>query len=189
MPTQAPAPVTTPRLTALTDAIRAVVRQDLPPQETSELVAERLRPFLAQPDLVPDEYLRGDPGGYTQHLLHAEDDGSFSIVALVWLPGQQTPVHDHVAWCVTGVHLGAEQEDRYEIAGPPSDRFLLPAETAVNDTGSVCGFAPPGDIHRVRNSGSGLAVSLHIYGADISRLGTSIRREYRLPVRTRAELS
>jgi len=45
----------------------------------------------------------------------------------------------------------------------------------------VCGFAPPGDIHRVWNAGTGRAISLHVYGADISRLGTSVRRVYELP--------
>ena len=44
------------------------------------------------------------------------------------------------------------------------------------------GFAPPGDIHRVRNSGEIVAISMHVYGADISRLGNSIRREYNVPV-------
>lgn len=39
----------------------------------------------------------------------------------------------------------------------------------------------PGDIHRVRNAGSGKAISLHVYGADITRLGTSIRRVYEPP--------
>jgi hypothetical protein len=34
----------------------------------------------------------------------------------------------------------------------------------------------------VRNTGDTVAVSMHIYGADISRLGNSIRREYALPV-------
>jgi predicted metal-dependent enzyme (double-stranded beta helix superfamily) len=48
----------------------------------------------------------------------------------------------------------------------------------VNRQGEVCGFAPPGDIHRVWNGGNGTAVSLHIYGADISRLGSSVRRVY-----------
>jgi predicted metal-dependent enzyme (double-stranded beta helix superfamily) len=51
----------------------------------------------------------------------------------------------------------------------------------------VAGFAPPGDIHRVRNSGTGIAVSMHIYGADLSRLGSSIRRVYDLPVRAPAQ--
>ena len=48
--------------------------------------------------------------------------------------------------------------------------------------GAVSGFAPPGDIHRVRNTGDTVAISMHVYGADISRLGTSIRREYALPL-------
>jgi predicted metal-dependent enzyme (double-stranded beta helix superfamily) len=50
----------------------------------------------------------------------------------------------------------------------------------------VSGFAPPGDIHRVRNTGDTVAVSMHVYGADISRLGNSIRREYDL-ARERAQ--
>jgi predicted metal-dependent enzyme (double-stranded beta helix superfamily) len=36
---------------------------------------------------------------------------------------------------------------------------------------------PPGDIHRVRNSGTTTAISVHIYGTDISRL-SSVRRYY-----------
>jgi predicted metal-dependent enzyme (double-stranded beta helix superfamily) len=46
----------------------------------------------------------------------------------------------------------------------------------------VTGLAPPGDIHRVRNDGPQTAISLHIYGTDIGRLGSSVRRNYDLPV-------
>jgi 3-mercaptopropionate dioxygenase len=46
----------------------------------------------------------------------------------------------------------------------------------------VSGFAPPGDIHRVRNIGDDVAISMHVYGADISRLGSSVRRVYDLPL-------
>ena len=35
---------------------------------------------------------------------------------------------------------------------------------------------------RVRNAGAETAISLHIYGTDISRLGSSVRRVYDLPV-------
>jgi predicted metal-dependent enzyme (double-stranded beta helix superfamily) len=45
----------------------------------------------------------GDPETYKSEVLHSEPDGSFSIVALVWRPGQVTPIHDHVTWCVFGV--------------------------------------------------------------------------------------
>jgi 3-mercaptopropionate dioxygenase len=44
--------------------------------------------------------------------------------------------------------------------------------------GSVSAIAPPGDIHRVWNSGETTAISLHVYGADIRRLRSSIRRTY-----------
>ena len=71
----------------------------------------------------------------------------------------------------------------YEEIFTPSGAFLTEVARRENAPGTVVGFAPPGDIHRVRNSGTGIAVSLHIYGADLSRLGSSIRRVYDLPVR------
>ncbi|MDA2804692.1 cysteine dioxygenase family protein [Nocardiopsis suaedae] len=174
---------TTPRLDALVGAVRTAVNRRETPARTAELVADALPPFLTDPGLLPASAMAADPDTYTQHVLHVEDGGAFSVVALVWLPGQATPVHDHVAWCVTGVHLGAEDETRYALAGPEDDRRLVTVGGAVNRAGSTCGFAPPGDIHRVANAGGGPAVSLHVYGADIGRLGSSVRRVYDLPVR------
>jgi 3-mercaptopropionate dioxygenase len=52
----------------------------------------------------------------------------------------------------------------------------------VNQTGAVSGFAPPGDIHRVRNGGDRTAISIHICGTDVCRIGSSVRRYYDLPV-------
>ena len=49
----------------------------------------------------------------------------------------------------------------------------------MNVTGDVAGLAPPGDIHRVHNAGTETAISLHVYGTDIGRLGSSVRRVYR----------
>jgi predicted metal-dependent enzyme (double-stranded beta helix superfamily) len=46
----------------------------------------------------------------------------------------------------------------------------------------VSGFAPPGDIHRVRNAGDLTAISIHIYGTDVARIGSSVRRYCDLPV-------
>lgn len=41
---------------------------------------------------------------------------------------------------------------------------------------------PPGDIHRVTNSGATAGVSLHVYSTDIGRIGNSVRRTYDLPI-------
>ncbi|GAA2090884.1 cysteine dioxygenase family protein [Streptomyces albiaxialis] len=176
---------TTERLTALVGDVREAVGKGLPPDVTAYLVGEKLAPHLGAADLLAPAQCEPDPERYRQHLLHAEGDGSFSLVALVWLPGQCTPVHDHVSWCVTGVHQGEEHERRYRLlpadAASGAPARLVATEDVVNPEGSVCGFAPPGDIHRVWNGCETTAISIHIYGADISRLGTSVRRVYDLP--------
>ena len=166
----------------LVRTVRAEVRRGLGWQDTADSVAAALRANLPDPaGILPVSLRRGDPAGYQSHLLYAEPDGSFSISAMVWMPGQQTMIHDHVAWCVTGVLQGREYEEVFALAD--GGRALRLAARNVNPAGAVSGFAPPGDIHRVRNTGDTVAISMHVYGADISRLGNSIRREYTLPVR------
>jgi 3-mercaptopropionate dioxygenase len=60
---------------------------------------------------------------------------------------------------------------------------LVEAGYRVSRAGDVSGFAPPGDIHRVRNGGDLTAISIHIYGTDVSRIGSSVRRYYDLRVK------
>jgi 3-mercaptopropionate dioxygenase len=170
------------RLAQAVRGIRAEVRRGLDWQQTADRVARALHGRLPDPvTVLPARLLRGNPACYQSHLLHAEPDGSFSIAAMVWLPGQETPIHDHVAWCVTAVLQGCEYEEIFTLTD--SGRALELVARNANPAGAVSGFAPPGDIHRVRNTGDSVAVSMHVYGADISRLGSSIRRTYTLPVR------
>jgi len=161
-------------LTTLTDLVAAVrqavdVRTDW--TATAELVADQLRAHLPGPEvLTPDQRL-GQPDRVAGRLLHVEPDGAFSILGLVWRPGQTTRIHDHITWCVVGVLSGIEHEELF-------DEALNPVGTRDNSPGEVSGFAPPGDIHRIRNVGHEIAISLHIYGTDISRVGSSARRFY-----------
>jgi 3-mercaptopropionate dioxygenase len=166
---------------SLVAALRDEIGRGLDWQQTAGRVAHTLRGSLPDPAaLLSAGLLRGNSACYQSHLVHAEPDGSFSISVMVWLPGQATVIHDHVAWCVTGVLRGCEDEEVFGLA--ESGRALRLIARNQNGAGSVSGFAPPGDIHRVRNCGSDVAISMHVYGADISRLGNSIRREYTLPV-------
>jgi 3-mercaptopropionate dioxygenase len=170
------------RLGNLIGSVRSVTTRQLGWAQTADLVAERLRQHLPAPDVLTAEERAGDPRGYTCHLLHSEADGSFSVVALAWLRGQATPVHDHVTWCVTGVIQGTEHEERYVLRNAG---HLEQERVTTNFAGDVSGLAPPGDIHRVRNAGAQTAISLHIYGTDVSRLGSSIRRVYDAPLLSR----
>lgn len=162
--------------------VRGVVAEEPPADEIADLVADVLAPHLKSSDLLSDADRRSDPEHYQQHVLHVEPDDSFSIVSLVWLPGQRTPIHDHVAWCVVGVYEGDEAEVQYRLEGTGDDRRLVSTGTTKNPQGSTCGFAPPGDVHEVWNAGDSVAISIHVYGADINRLGSSVRRKYDYPV-------
>ena len=164
-------PAASPALIDLVAAVRHVVGMRADWARTALLVADQLRAHLPGPYILTPDQRRGGPDRPTGHVLHAEPDGSFSILGLVWRAGQSTRIHDHITWCVVGVLRGVEHEDLYDDA-------LNPIGTRENHPGEVSGFAPPGDIHRIRNAGSRTAISLHIYGTDITRTGSSARRYY-----------
>jgi predicted metal-dependent enzyme (double-stranded beta helix superfamily) len=53
-----------------------------------------------------------------------EPAGSFSVVALVWQPGQATTIHDHVTWGAFAVLRGT---DRHRAPGHQRPPRLRPA--------------------------------------------------------------
>jgi 3-mercaptopropionate dioxygenase len=168
------------RLDELVNAVRAVVGSHADWRQTARLVAAELERHLPSPDVLTPEQRRGDTERYRSHLLHVERDGTFSISALVWRPGQVTRIHDHGTWCVFGVLQGVEHEELFTL--DEEQDLLVEAGTRTNETGEVSGFAPPGDIHRVRNAGNETAISIHVYGTDVARIGSSVRRYYDQPV-------
>jgi 3-mercaptopropionate dioxygenase len=161
----------TSRLAELVAGIRTVVESHADWAETAQLVADQLHRHLPTPDVLTAEQRLGSPDEYRGHTLHVEPDGSFSVVALVWRPGQLTRIHDHVTWCAFGVIQGVEHEELFD-----ADLNLI--GRSANHVGDVSGFAPPGDIHRVHNTGDETAISIHVYGTDVSRIGSSARRYY-----------
>jgi predicted metal-dependent enzyme (double-stranded beta helix superfamily) len=153
-------------------AVSAGAERDLPVR-----VAGCVSDLLPPVEILTVHQRAGSAQTYQQHVLHVDPLGRFSIAALVWRPGQATSIHDHVCWCVVGVLAGIEHETRYEL----HDDSVVAVGQLYNLPGSVSAVAPPGDIHRVRNAGSDVAISLHVYGADIAARGTSIRRNYERP--------
>jgi 3-mercaptopropionate dioxygenase len=159
------------QLSPLVAGIRTAVERRADWPETAQLVTDQLRRHLPTPDVLTAEQRLGSPHDYCAHNLLVEPDGSFSIVALVWRPGQITRIHDHVTWCVLGVIQGIEHEELFD-----ADLNLI--GESDNHVGDVGGFAPPGDIHRVHNTADETAISIHIYGTDVTRVGSSARRYY-----------
>jgi 3-mercaptopropionate dioxygenase len=160
-----------PALSSLVTAVRGVVHARAGWLQTAQLVAAQLSQHLPGPDLLTAGQRLGDPDRHCTHTLHVEPDGSFSVVALVWRPGQATRIHDHITWCAFAVIEGVEHEEVF-------DARLQLTGRRTNHPGDVQALTPPGDIHRVRNAGAATAISLHLYGTDVSRTGSSVRRYY-----------
>jgi predicted metal-dependent enzyme (double-stranded beta helix superfamily) len=142
-------------------------------------VANRLAALLGEDGWLAPEDRAPGTDSYRQHLLHVSSDRRLSVVALVWRPGQRTPIHDHVAWCVVGVYRGVELETRYRLVEVEGRSCLQPVGTIEAYPGHVEALVPPaGDIHAVTAGGHEETISIHIYGADIERLGSSVYRRF-----------
>lgn len=127
--------------------------------------------------LEPRHY-QSNAGAYSRNLIYDAPDQSLSLYALVWLPGQWTPVHDHGSWGVVGVVEGVLEERSYVRTSPDrgadQDIQMLRGGVILLGHGSVTSFVPnPDHIHvtgvppeRPR------VVSLHLYGRMMSSFNT-----------------
>ena len=142
-------------------------------------LAPSMLALIAQAEafLEPRHY-RSEPHGYARNLVYCAPDNSLSLYALVWLPGQWTPVHDHGSWGVVGVIEGVLEERSYVRLSPDrgADRGieLVRGGVILLGRGAVTSFVPnPDHIHmtgvpRERPR----AVSLHLYGRTMSSFNT-----------------
>ena len=110
--------------------VEALIAAERDPQRITDGVQQQLARLLASPDFLPPEQRVPDPEHYRTHLLAIAPSRKFSVVALVWLPGQVTPIHDHICWCCVGVLEGLEHEQRYS-------RLRGASQWAVGSHGSL----------------------------------------------------
>jgi predicted metal-dependent enzyme (double-stranded beta helix superfamily) len=165
--------------TSSSPAFAAFVRDAEALIDDPHAIAGRLADLLGEDDwLAPEDRVPGTDS-YRQHLLHVSSSRRLSVVALVWRPGQRTPIHDHVAWCVVGVYRGVERETRYALTEVDGRLCLDPVDSILAYPGHVEALVPPmGDIHAVTAGGDDVTISIHVYGADIERLGSSVYRRF-----------
>lgn len=111
------------------------------------------------------------PDTYARHLLHRDRHNRFVVLALTWLPGQATPVHDHSCWGLMGLLENSLEEVHYERLddGSRADRAeLRQGRSGACAQGDVAWLLPPyEEIHRIGCVGSKPAISIHVYGRDL----------------------
>jgi predicted metal-dependent enzyme (double-stranded beta helix superfamily) len=128
-----------------------------------------LRGYVCDPALLCPEHKQGDEKTYKRHLLYAAPDGSCSILALVWLPGQATPIHGHTAWGAVGVLEGNPYCENYDTSpnqhGAICLRSKMKLRLHAGDLASV--QAGIDDVHRIGNDSMRRAITIHAYGKDL----------------------
>lgn len=128
----------------------------------------------ALPLLLDDRQVRLPPTAYrphrqhyARHELHCSRAHGYSVVAMVWAPGQGTPLHDHGGhWCVEAVWSGQLEITPYSVleADNRAGWRFVPGRSRLHSRGDCLGLQPPAQYHTVRNPSSDtLAVSLHVY--------------------------
>jgi predicted metal-dependent enzyme (double-stranded beta helix superfamily) len=130
--------------------------------------------LIARDDWLPPAIAEPDPASYRIHLLYCDPARRFSVSAMVWGPGQGTPIHDHTVWGMVGVLRGRERCEEFSLAFAP-DGPLVPGNVHELGPGDIDFVSPAiGDIHRVSNAlEDGTSVSIHVYGGDIGALTRS----------------
>ena len=120
--------------------------------------------------LLADGHKRDDPAAYARNAIHLGAADGVSLFALVWRPGQWTPIHDHGTWGVVGVLEGVLEERSYLPAGSHIDDGetidLQPGGITLLTPGAVATFVPnPDHIHITGvPADREKAISLHLYG-------------------------
>jgi predicted metal-dependent enzyme (double-stranded beta helix superfamily) len=163
-----------PRTGALGDFVRgmdALVDSGADEQAIRREGGALLAALIAQDGWLPTELLEPDPAGYRIHLLHLDPARRFSVSAMVWGPGQGTPIHDHTVWGMVGVLRGRERCEEFAPLLEPGGPLVA---GRVHDMlpGDIDFVSPRiGDIHRVSNAlADGTSVSIHVYGGDIAAI-------------------
>ena len=148
---------------------------DGPAHAMGDRIAHALRVAAAMPDLLTPELRAPHAGCYARHTIAADPAGRFTLLSIVWGPGQFSPPHAHDAWCAYAVAENTLTETLYEFDAQSGK--AVAAGTTEREPGYAC-FAPAGleQIHRLGNATGVGAISLHAYGVEGSRVGTHVNR-------------
>lgn len=123
---------------------------------------------------LPPEHRVGREETYARHLLHKDPQNRFVVLALVWQPGQGTPIHDHSCWGVMGLLENTLEETIYERlddGSRPDYAEIRETQGGQVSAGSTSYLLPPyHEIHAIGNNGDRPAISVHVYGRDIDEV-------------------
>lgn len=166
-------------MTTPLDALVASVESSLADrtQRTDRERADRIRPameaLLAAAEPIPAWAEEPFEDGAVGNLLHADPEGRFHVLAVVFPEGTSSGVHHHGCWGVIGYLRGGDEETRYREAAGGGGEDEGEGRTSAGPVEASRHVWHQGDVtyllpdegegwHRVRNPGPGTGVSVHV---------------------------
>lgn len=133
--------------------------------------------LLTKHQSVPELVFAPRRDRYAMNLLYTPNDRAYSVNGAIWLPGQSTPIHDHLTWAIVGLYDGEERESIYRRTDDGSNPKIAKLELAsekINRRGHITVLGKAG-IHRIDNVSVSPSKSIHVYGVDV---GNEERHSY-----------
>jgi predicted metal-dependent enzyme (double-stranded beta helix superfamily) len=170
-----PSPLAAPHSSIAVLAAEIAAASDLPLTAMGVCIKAALARAALVPDLLAPQQRLSQPGCYARHVLHSDAGGRFTILAIVWAPGQFSPPHAHDTWCGYAVYENPLQEQLFRFKSAQARAELV--RTELRGPGYSC-FAGAGldQIHRLGNPGREPAISIHAYGVERECIATHVNR-------------
>lgn len=140
-------------------------------------------------DFIDAPFLEPAPDRYARRLLHRDPQDRYTVLAMVWGPRQATPLHDHAGiWCVECVYRGKIEVTSYSVrGGDPEEGVVLfeKARVVTAGIGEAGALIPPFEYHTIANVTGKPAVTIHVYGGEMTHchiftpVEGGYRREFR----------
>jgi predicted metal-dependent enzyme (double-stranded beta helix superfamily) len=139
-------------------------------------VIAALAAATAQSEWIPPDRRRASHDNYARHVLYGDPAGRFSILSIVWSPGQMSPIHGHHTWCGVAVYRGTLTETYFR--DEDTGALPVPIRTVTRAARTLSFDQPLTAIHRIANESTEVAISLHVYGVGREQIATGVNRVF-----------
>lgn len=162
-----------PGCSRLIEELDRAVASSTVPEKITHAVQATLHDLLSARQVsIPDHMREPAPNSYARRLVHASPELGYTVLAMVWGPGQGTGLHNHAGmWCVEGVLEGLIEVTQYSMLDRSGSLYRFQREgcdkAGVGEAGRLI---PPHEYHVLRNAVSeGSSITIHVYGGEMNR--------------------
>ena len=147
-------------------------------------IVEQLPALLEQKNILTAENKALPATGYVRNNIFLCPDDRFSVIAMVWPPHFTSPIHNHKTWCAFGVMVGTIRNTCFSHLGTSATKTeVVPSECKDLVVKDVISLPADGaDIHCMQNPTDSIAITLHVYGGNATKMGVNVRDLYKSPV-------